>query len=45
VLKPPASAVGEADYSGAGGLTIVFSGSGEKGHVQDLFVVGQGKAG
>jgi len=43
--KPSASAVGESDYSGAGDLPIAFSSSGEQRHVQDLLVVGQGKAG
>ena len=38
-LKPAVSTVGEADHSGAGGLPIVFGGSGEQGHVKDLFVM------
>jgi hypothetical protein len=45
MLKPPAHSMGEADHAGAGGLAIVFGVSGEQRHVQDLFVVGQGKAG
>jgi hypothetical protein len=45
MLKPPESALREADHTGAGALAIVFGSSGEQRHVKDLFVVGQGKAG
>lgn len=45
LLKPPASAMGEADHSGAGDIYFVFSSFCKQQHVQDFLFVGQGKAG